>query len=308
MPQEENRMRKARFAAGIVILIFAGILIVRIRGSSDSTPERRAADENRGVAVRTVNSKRGDISASSSFVGEISGIEQATVYSEVPGRLRQYLAGEGQQVEKDRILAHVEREVTGMDYELHRVRSPLAGTLTRLYLSSGDTVTQQTPLAVVAKIDRVKASFYIPEREIAFIQKGNPVSLTVDAFRGRAVEGKINRISLSLDRESRAAYAEAVFNNPGAVLKPGMFARLEVTYSSEKDALLIPEAAVIREPGESRYIVFTAREGVAVKNLLKTGYIQNDKIHIISGLSENEMVIVEGQHFLEDGDKIRVIE
>lgn len=300
-------MKKAKVAAGIAIVLFAGIVIMRLTNSEES-PRKGGGNESSGSAVKITRPQRGDISASSFFLGDISGIEQATVYSEVPGRLNKYLVSEGQQVEKDQVVAHVERDITGMDYELHRVRAPVNGTVTRLYHSSGDTLSQQTPLAVVAKIDRVKASFYIPEREISFIEKGNPVSFKTDAPEAKVFHGKITRISLSLDRESRAAYAEALFENPDSLLRPGMFASLQVTYSRRQDVLLIPESAVIRKAGDDEYIVFTAEEGKAVKKPVETGYTQNDKMHIISGLNENDMVIIEGQHFIEEGDKIRIVE
>ncbi len=287
-------------AAGAAYMIFSV--------ERDSAPEREERPESRGVAVRASLPGKGLLQVTRTFTGEVSGTDQARIYSEAPGRLRSYLVTEGEDVRKDQVIALVDREVTGIDFEQLRVRSPIDGTVTRLYLGRGDTVNQQTPLAVAAELDTVKVSFHIPEKDLRFVSRESPAFLRVSALPGERFEGKVSRIALSLERGSRSAYAEARFKNPGRALKPGMFAELEVVSSEIPDAITIPENAAVWDPVEECFCVFVIEDGRGVKRPVEIGHRQNDIIQIESGISATDRVIVEGQEFLEDSQQVREIE
>ncbi len=300
-------MKKTKIIVILLALSLAALAVLRIREvrQQDESPVSR---DTRGIAVRTEYPRIGNLKVTRSFTGEVSGSDQAVVYSEAPGRLRSYRVTEGEKVKKDQVIALIDREMTGMDFEQLRVRAPIDGTVTRLYLGRGDTVNQQTPLAVVADLKKIKVSFHIPERDLGLVKRGNTAMLRVDAWPGKNFEGSVERIALSLERSSRSAYAEAVFDNSGRALMPGMFAEVEVVSQIIEDALLLPESAVLRDPSGECLCVFIAADEKAVRKIVETGFSQNDIIQVVSGLEPSDNVIVEGQEFLEDGQAIRIIE
>ncbi|MEA3506319.1 MAG: efflux RND transporter periplasmic adaptor subunit, partial [Elusimicrobiota bacterium] len=234
--------------------------------------------------------------------------DQSSVYPEAEGRLSRYLVSEGDKVNKDQIIAQVDREMIGMDFEKLRVRAPVSGTVTRLYHSSGDTVSRQTPLAVIAKLDEVKVAFHIPEKDLQFVSRGNPVMLTVSSRPGKTFSGSVERISLSLDKATRSAYAEALFKNSSRSLMPGMFAEIEVISRKINDALLVPENTILRDPLKNYFFVFTVdKENKSVKQAVETGQRQDGLIRILSGLKADDRVVFEGQDFLKEGESVRII-
>lgn len=297
-------MRKRKITIGAVLVLLFAAAALRItstrdeRSTADGRPEQR-------VAVRTANPEVGTLRVTRKFTGELTGSDQAVIYSEAPGRLHSYLVREGEEVKKDQVIALVDREMTGMDFEQLRVRSPIDGTVTRLYLGRGDTVNQQTPLAVAARLDKMKASFHVPERDLQFVNTENTVSMRVTAYPQRTFSGEVSRVSLSLERASRSAYAESLFDNPRGELRPGMFAELEVISRVLSGAVILPDRAVLRGPAGDSSFVFLYEDGTAVRRDIQTGYRQNDSVQIVSGLSPDDRVIVEGQFFLEDGQAVR---
>ena len=264
--------------------------------------------EERQVTVRSVKPETGALTVVRNFTGEISAVDQADIYSEAPGRLRRYTFSEGDEVKKNDILALIDREVTGMDFEPIGIRSPIEGVVTRLYPGIGGTVTTQNPVVTVANLSQMKVSFSIPEKDLGFVDRGNRAILRVTARPGVIFEGKVVRISQSLDSLSRTAYAEAFFDNPERVLLPGMFGELEVIVRNIQDALLIPIDAALRSHDKNGMHVYINENGTAVKKDITAGYSEGGNIQIAAGLSPADKVIVEGQYFLEDGDKVREAE
>ncbi len=302
-------MKKGEIITLAALLLIGAALIYTVsRRQEAEIAEESRREEQRGLAVRSANPEETTLTVSRTFTGDLSGSDQAVIYSEAPGRLREYLVKEGDEVEKDEVIALVDREVTGMEFEMLRVRSPIDGTITRLYLARGDTVNQQKPLAVAADLNTMKVAFHIPERDLAYVSKGKPALLTTSAWPEKTFEGEVDRISLSLERASRSAYAEAVFKNPESLLRPGMFAQLEVISRTIQNAIVLPEDAVVRDPDNDCYCVYIVEDSKAVKRVVETGYSQNNKIQITSGVTTQERVIIEGQRFVEDGQRVREIE
>ena len=97
--------------------------------------------------------------------------------------------------------------------------------------------------------------------------------------------------------------AEIEISNPTGILKPGMFAKAEVTGAAHPNALVVPESAlVMREDQKTVYVVNAERR--VQQRLLKTGYIGGGWAEILEGLQEGEQIVVSGQNKLRDGAKI----
>jgi membrane fusion protein (multidrug efflux system) len=258
------------------------------------------------VAIQEV--KSGDLELILSFVGDIKGEDQVTVYSEATGRLSRYLVEEGSWVKKDRVIALVDRAVTGMEFEEARVKSPLSGTVGRLYLDKGSTIGLETPVALIARMDRVKVEFSIPEKDMVKVSKGQQARVRVDAYPDRTFSGKLTRLSPVVDPITRSAYAEITLLNPHHSLKPGMFAEIDIVVVSSKGAVVVPKDAILEEPNSGSSFVFVVAGGSAVKKVVVTGISQQGLVEVKSGLTFGEKIIVTGQHYVKDGDRVEVVQ
>ena len=258
------------------------------------------------VAIQEV--KSGDLESVLSFIGDIKGEDQVTVYSEATGRLSRYLVEEGSRVEKDQVIALVDRAVTGMEFEEAKVKSPLTGTVGRLYLDKGSAIGLETPLALIARMERVKVEFNIPEKDMAKVSKGDEVRVKVDAYPDRTFNGEVTRLSPVVDPLTRSAYAEVTLANPHHELKPGMFAEISIVVNSSKGAIVVPKEGILEDLNSGSSFVFVVEKDSAVKRVIETGISQEGIVEVKSGLSFGEKVVVAGHHYLKGGEKVEVVE
>ncbi len=258
------------------------------------------------VAIQEV--KSGDLELILSFVGDVKGEDQVTVYSEATGRLSRYLVEEGAWVKKDQVIALVDRAVTGMEFEEAKVKSPLSGTVGRLYLDKGSTIGLETPVALIARMDRVKVEFSIPEKDMVKVSKEQQARVRVDAYPDRTFNGKLTRLSPVVDPATRSAYAEITLPNPHHSLKPGMFAEIDIVVVASKGAVVVPKDAILEEPNSGSSLVFVVEGGSAIKKLIETGISQQGLVEVKSGLNFGEKIVVTGQHYLKDRDRVEVVQ
>jgi len=258
------------------------------------------------VAIQEV--KSGDLELILSFVGDIKGEDQVTVYSEATGRLSRYLVEEGSWVKKDQVIALVDRAVTGMEFEEAKVKSPLSGTVGRLYLDKGSTISLETPVALIARMDQVKVEFSIPEKDMMKVYKEQQARVKVDAYPDRTFNGKVTRLSPVVDPVTRSAYAEVTLSNPDHSLKPGMFAEIDIVVVSSKGAVVVPKEAILEDSDSKSSFVFVVEGGSSVKRVIETGISQQGLVEVKSGLTFGEKMVVTGQHYLKDGDRVEVVE
>jgi len=258
------------------------------------------------VAIEEVRS--GNLESILSFVGDIKGEDQVTVYSEATGKLSRYLVDEGSWVEKDRVIALVDRAITGMEFEEARVKSPLSGIVGRLYLDKGSTIGLDTPIALIAKMDRVKVEFSIPERDMVKVSKGQDARVKVDAYPDKIFGGNVTRLSPVVDPMTRSAYAEVTLSNPEHKLKPGMFAEISIVVASSREAIVVPKEGILENINSGKSSVFVVQDSIAVRRDVKTGISQGGLVEVKSGLSLGEKIVITGHHYLKGGEKVEVVE
>jgi len=298
--------RKVIWIIVIVLILGIGYRVMTRKGSVDRKMRDDVSEALVPVAIEEV--KSGDLELMLSFVGDIKGEDQVTVYSEATGRLSRYLVEEGSWVKKDQVIALVDRAVTGMEFEEAKVKSPLSGTVGRLYLDKGSTIGLETPVALIARMDRVKVEFSIPEKDMVKVSKDQEARVRVDAYPDRTFNGKVTRLSPVVDPITRSAYAEVTLSNPHRKLKPGMFAEIDIVVVSSKGAVVVPKEGILKDLHTGSSFVFVVEGGSAVKRVIETGISQEGLVKVKSGLTFGEKIIITGQHYLKGGEKVEVVE
>jgi len=123
------------------------------------------------------------------------------------------------------------------------------------YLSSGTTIV------TLQQLDPIYVDFHLPQKTLAELRTGEKVSLTLDAFAGKAFEGTLSAISPKVDSDTRNVQLEARVPNPGRVLTPGMFANVSIDVGSKQRHLTLPQTAIVYNPyGETVFVVKTKAE------------------------------------------------
>lgn len=182
------------------------------------------------------------------------------------------------------------------------IKAPISGTIAQRYMDKGDYASLTKPFAKIVDIDVVKVIAKVSERDIGSIKIGQKAIIKPDAYQGQEFSGIVRKLSPIIDRESQTCEIEIEAQNPNQKLKPGMFARIELTVSESKIAPVIPNESIVKEGDES--FVFVAENDKAVKKSVIIGVSDGIKTEIVSGLNAGEKIIITGLTNIRDGAAI----
>ncbi len=135
-----------------------------------------------------------------------------------------------------------------------RITAPFAGVISGRFLDEGEVFTLM-PTGVgspaifeLIQMDPVKIVINVSERERPSVRAGLAASVTVDGFPDNEFRGEVARVDPAFDPVTRTAAAEVVVPNPDEILRPGMFADVELTLE-ERDVVLVSRDAIVRQEG-----------------------------------------------------------
>jgi membrane fusion protein (multidrug efflux system) len=199
------------------------------------------------------------------------------------------------------------------------ISSPVDGFIGKRYLDPGASVSPNAPVVSVVAIATVRMVANVVERDIKRLSVGMPAQVEVDAFPGEKFQGKVARIAPVFDPQTRTAEMEVEVPNGGFRLKPGMYARVDLTIDSRQNALTVPGNALVIVDGRSGVFVAgaapqpagnpAAQPGTPAAMTAKfqpveTGIRDGDQVEITSGLNDGAQVVTTGATALRDGDRI----
>jgi len=185
-----------------------------------------------------------------------------------------------------------------------KIYSPLNGMVKEKKVSPGNYVRNGSPLFQLIKIDQLKMTFTVSEKEIADLKTGQEVVFTVDSFPGKTFKGRVNLLYPNVEERTRTLQAEAIVPNTGRLLKPGLFARISIYTAATRDAVVAPLTALMYD--NSIISIFIVEGNVAHQRIIKTGGKYGESVEIVEGLKEKEQIVVVGQNNLSEGVKVNV--
>ncbi|MEN7342757.1 MAG: efflux RND transporter periplasmic adaptor subunit [Pseudomonadota bacterium] len=192
-----------------------------------------------------------------------------------------------------------------LEYEYTTIRAPISGVVSVRSIKVGNTIDRNAPTFTITALDPLIADLFIPEREFGRINGGQIVKLSIDALEGQDFTGKVARISPIVDADTGTFKATVEVQDDQDRLKPGMFSRVAIIYDQQTDELVLPRDALMESDRQNS--VFVVEDGVAKKIDVDTGYIWNNTVAILDGISDGARVVTVGQAALKDGSKVRVV-
>jgi membrane fusion protein (multidrug efflux system) len=181
-----------------------------------------------------------------------------------------------------------------------RVIAPFAGITGARLISPGQVINKASTLTWLVDLDTVKVEVEVPERYLSQLKIGQPVEFRVAAFPKDSFKGEVYFIAPQLNAATRTALIKARIPNADAKLRGGMFANLDLSLQLRDSALVIPEPAIVNN-GDITMVFAITSTNTAVMKPVKTGIRLAGKVEILSGLTEGEMVVVEGVQKLRPG-------
>lgn len=295
----------------LLVIVLGGALALKIFPKR-TVPAKEAAflRPPQKTAVRVAEVERGDVALIFSYVGSLKAKEEANVYSKVAGKLVGYAVKEGEHVEKGQAIASIDRDETGLKYELAQAESPIAGIVGKTFLDKGvailgtSGVAAGTPLAIIVNMDEMKVRLDVAEPDIPYLKAGLSAEVKVDAYPEEEFCGEITKISEVVDSLTRTLPLEITVVNPGYKLKSGMFCRVKIIAGVHQGVLMILQDALVQELG-SNY-VFVAEGGIARKKPVTLGIQEDGRWEVLDGLNERDQAIIFGQQGLKDSSAVEI--
>ena len=200
--------------------------------------------------------------------------------------------------------AKVAYEVSKLTYEnlLENTTlvSPVSGLVTARNFDVGDMCAGM-PIYVVQRINPVKIMINVSEGLYSYVKKGMKVDVVLDALEGQTFEGKVTRITPSIDAATRTFAVEVQVANGKEIIKPGMYARVTMNYGTRQN-VVVPDVAVVKMLGSgNRYVYVYKQDGTVAYQRVELGRRMNDKYEILSGVADGDEVVTSGHSALKDG-------
>ena len=192
------------------------------------------------------------------------------------------------------------------------IESPFDGVVTSRAIDPGDMVYQASspkggdqPLLRIAKVDVIRLKTYVPERESAWVDIGDPVTVAFDALAGRVFMGQIARTAQALDPATRTLRVEIDLPNADGQIRPGYYGQVRVVLEKRENALAVPSGAV-RFDGGAPFVYAVGAGDSARRTPIEIGLDTAGWTEVTGGLSGNERVVTGGAGGLTDGAPVRV--
>ncbi len=200
-------------------------------------------------------------------------------------------------------LAELER--TGEVRKTLVLKSPFDGIVVNKTAFDGSKVMAGMELFRIADLSRVWVQGDVYEYELPWVNVGVPATVTLDYLPGKRYRGNVTYVYPYLEGKTRTAIIRVELANPGRVLKPDMFAHIELSPMVGKNTVLVPSEAVIRTG--VRNVVFVSKgEGRFEPREVSLGLEGEEGIvQVLSGLAVDENVVVSAQFLLDSESSIR---
>lgn len=200
-----------------------------------------------------------------------------------------------------------------------RVTSPISGRIGISMVTKGALVTnaQATPMAKVQRLDPMyvnirqsSADFMALRRAIEsgkLVSGAAPVTVILPDGSEYPIAGKLNPADVDVNPETGTITVRAVVPNPKGDLLPGLFVRAKVGQGSVPDGILVPQAAVTRDPrGRASVLVANAKDELEKRDITADTPVGQNWL-VTAGLKPGDRVVVEGLVNAREGAKAKVV-
>lgn len=179
-------------------------------------------------------------------------------------------------------------------------RSPVGGVVVERKAVPGLRFMPGEPLFLVSDLSTVWLIADVPEADIGSLQVGAASKVRMNAYPNKVFEGPVTAIYPTLKAETRTVPVRVQLINPGLLLKPAMFAEVELSLPNAGKAVTVPTSAVI-DSGKRQVVLVQIAAGHFEPRTVKLGRRSGDYIEIIEGIAEGEPVVV-AANFLIDAE------
>ena len=228
---------------------------------------------------------------------------QKNLWDQKIGSEIQYLQAQTQMISAQRGVAQIKAQLAKTV-----IKAPFSGTIDEVFVEKGQVVApSQQGLMRIVNLSNMYVSTSVPETYIGKLKVGTEVDVFLTSL-GKTYKGKVRQIGNFVNPSNRSFGIEVSVPNPENLLRPNQVAKLKITDYINKSTIVVP-TNVIQEDGEKNKFVYTAinvsgKTGIAKKVIVKLGQSSDNVTEILSGLSDEDVIVTEGANAISDGMKL----
>jgi cobalt-zinc-cadmium efflux system membrane fusion protein len=283
---EDNIAKIFPFAGGIVqnLKVELGdqvkkgqvLAVIRSIESADYANQLHQAESNADIAQKNAETAQSAFNS-----GLISQRELLTSQKELKKALSE--------LDRIKTIVNIMGEDSGLSYT---IKYPQTGFIVEKNATSNMEfrADNPNPLFTIANLDKVYVIANVFESDIDIVKLGYDAKITTLSYPGKEFEGKIDKIYNVIDPDTKVMKVRIKLKNPGILLKPDMFANIQIIYPEDKQLNYIPSSAVIFDKNNFFVMVYHSRDSVETRkvSVYKT---HGPYSYISDGLSKDEKVI-----------------
>ncbi len=187
------------------------------------------------------------------------------------------------------------------------VKSPLSGIVSSRSVEPGQTIQAGTPLFSIVNLDEMEFNSAASVNSSALVSAGQTATVTVTGLEGQAFTGQVSRVNPVAVEGTRTVPIYIDLDNPGGVLRGGMFATGNITVLEQPEALAVP-AAALREDAEGQYVLVLEGETLARRPVETVREWSRGSLVEVTGLAEGDVVVSAALTELQPGERFALVE
>lgn len=228
---------------------------------------------------------------------------QKNLWSQKIGSEIQYLQAQTQMLSLQRSVAQAKAMLSKTE-----IRAPFSGTIDEVFVEKGQVVSASPQgLMRIVNLNNMYVSTSVPESYIGKLKVGTQVDVFLTSLN-KNYKGKVRQIGNFINPNNRSFGIEVSIPNPENLLRPNQVAKLKVIDYTVKNAIVVP-SNIIQEDGKGNQFVFVAsnsngKTATAKKAIVTSGKSSDNVTEILSGLSANDIIVIEGVNTISEGMKL----
>ena len=228
---------------------------------------------------------------------------QKNLWDKKIGSEIQFLQAQTQMISAQKAVAQIKAQLSKTV-----IRAPFTGTIDEVFAEKGQVVApSQLGLMRIVNLGNMFVSTTVPESYIGKLKMGDLVDVYLTSL-GKTYKGKVRQVGNFINPNNRSFGIEVSLPNPDNLLRPNQVAKLKITDYTNKNAIVVP-TGVIQKDGTGSNYVYVVQEsngktGTAKKVIVEIGKSSENVTEIVSGLSANDIIVVEGVNSISNGMKL----
>lgn len=202
-------------------------------------------------------------------------------------------------------VAQARRDLAQVELERTEIRAPFDGVLGARLVSPGKRIDPDMDLVRIDAVERLRLVFTVPEIAVPLVRVGMSLTLTVAPLPGKSFPGQVYFVAPSLDPTNRRLLLKAWVPNEEHLLRPGLFANIQVEIDRRDDALVVPESALAYDM-QGSFVWRVSSDMIAERVSVHLGLRRPGEVEITSGLQAGDRIVSAGTNKVTAGTRVQL--